>query len=387
MNQSKFFSTRHSPGTEFRFPLILFLWIIGLAAEGFGAENSPADLHVFGATDSIRNIDVEVVYYAPADVQPLADWQERIEYFMCRAEKFHQREWNGQSTLHYRISASPFIASVTRGRFPRDDVNHFYWHIIQEVWQSGKITFQTNAFPILLVMSDMNFSPSYDDWTRVCDGVGCVYPPPHSQCAGYVKENGEDRPGTRCGGARSVFWPEKHIGLGLVTADGWRIPLLGSDCVVYHEGIGHAIGLPHPEPIDNSVMGLAQYVDAIHKTWILEEQKKAMGRRPEPVDHASLFSTFDVAHDPPRPKSVNTVAVTASFPCRKRMKSITAEYQTRLREPFRSPGPGRSKTYKGITRVTWLIPAFPTGESVAYRVRIETETGEREEIWNYYKIR
>jgi len=348
---------------------------------------SPSGMHVYGATDSIETLDIQVVYYVAQDVEPLADWHDRISYHLERVKKFHEREFCGQSEFDYSIYPSPFIASATRCGFPQDDVNRFYWHVINEVWHSGKIQFTGQGFPILLVLSDVNFSPGYDDWTRTCDGKTCIFPPPHSKCSGHVNENGEDRPGSRCGGARSVFWPEKHIGLGLVTADGWRVPIKGTDCVVYHEGIGHAIGLPHPEPINNSVMGLAQYVDSINLAWVDDDQKTKLGWKPVEVDHSSLFSTFQVSHSPTRPSAREHVRIKAVFPSRYTAQSIVAEYQTGLREPFRSLGKPEITKTEEISTAVWELPLIPLGESVGYRVCIRTQSGETEEIWHYLKIR
>ncbi len=363
------------------------LFLFTFSANAQNAESLPAGMHVYGATDSIETIHAGVVYYVPFDGEPLLDWRERVEYHMRRAQKFHQREFSGQSNLIYSIYPSPFIASTARDGFPKDDVNKFYWHIINEVWHSGKIQFKPDCFPIVLVLSDINFAPGYDDWTRVYDRSNGFFEPPYDFCDGYIRGDGEDRPGSRCGGSRSVFWPEMHIGLGLVTADGWRVPIKGTDCVVYHEGLGHAIGLPHPEPIDNSVMGLAQYEDSIEKTWIHEGQKKSLGWLREGIDHTDLFSTFDVSHSPIKPSPQDQVTITASFNSRYKIKKIIAEVQTALREPFQFLGKGIVKTEKGFTRVSWIMKPLESNQSAAYRVRIETMCGEREELWHYYKVR
>lgn len=51
------------------------------------------------------------------------------------------------------------------------------------------------------------------------------------------------------------------VGVGLVTQEAWLHPELpGSACVVYHEGLGHALGMPHPTVRSKyCVMDLAQY--------------------------------------------------------------------------------------------------------------------------------
>ncbi|RJP29977.1 MAG: hypothetical protein C4527_10895 [Candidatus Omnitrophota bacterium] len=359
----------------------------GLLSYSFCNLCQASNLQVYNATDSIAVIDVQAVYYVPYDGEPLLDWRERVDYHMRRIQKFHTREFDGQSTINYTIYPSPFIASATKLGFPQDDVNRFFWNIVNEVWQSGRLSFDPNAFPIILVFSDNNFSPAYDDWSRICRVENCLYPPPHSDCAGFVAQNGEDRPGTRCGGACSVFWPEKHMGFGLVTADGWRVPIKGTDCVVYHEGVGHAIGLPHPEPIDNSVMGLAQYVDSINKAWINNDQKLALGWKPSEINNNNLFTQFEVSHSPTKPSATDSVQIIATFPKQTKWKSIRAEIQQALREPFRQIEPVEITKHENGFQARWTIPPIGKNQSLAYRVRLTTEAGEQEEIWDYFKIR
>jgi len=368
----------------------LFAIVLALAAWFLPAGQAgepPAPLHVYGATDTITRVEVGVAYYLPRGRAPLPDWRDRVEYHMKRVQSFHHREFGKQSKLTYHILPEPFIASVAREGFPKDDVNDFFWHIVNEVWESGKITFSPEAFPIVLVLADVNFSPGYSDWTRACDGQGCLFPEPHGDCAGHVTGTGEDRPGTRCGGARALFWPEKHIGLGLVTADGWRVPLTGTDCVVYHEGVGHSLGLPHPEPIDDSVMGLAQYVYPINQTWIDEDQKEAMGWVKKEIDHTDLFSSFTVNQAPQRPQASGPVTITAQLPLRFKVQSIQLEYQTGLWIPFHSAGEPVREEREGSQFFSWKISPVPVGQSIGYRVRVVAAGGMREEIWSYYKVR
>lgn len=370
----------------FRFTF-LFIYLFSPLCIWGTDEDSPPNIHTFGGQDNIQHIHVYAVYYLHQNVTSLSDWNERIDYHLQRAQKFHHRELASQSRLTYSIYPKPFIATKSKDEFPKEDVNAFYWHIINDVWHSGKIEFAKDSFPILLVFSDMNFSPGYDDWTRTCDGKGCPFPEPHSDCQGWITDRGEDRPGSRCGGARSVYWPEKHIGLGLVTADGWRVPIKGSDCVVYHEGIGHAIGLPHPEPLNDSVMGLAQYVDSIQKTWIDEDQKETLGWQKTKINRLDLFSTFEVYHTPSKPSEKDSVTITATFPSHFSDYSIKAEYQTILTDAFQEIETPSIKKSDSMTHISWTLPPRPVGKCVGYRIRICASDNSTETIWNYFQIR
>jgi hypothetical protein len=111
---------------------------------------------------------------------------------------------------------------------------------------------ERDGFPIILVLSEINWR-ELDDFTRTRSVDG------ETRHEGNVSGDGRHFPGAESGGARAFYDANRGIGVGLVSADGWRVPYSGSDCVVYHEGVGHAIGLPHPEPGDDSVMGFAQY--------------------------------------------------------------------------------------------------------------------------------
>ncbi len=104
--------------------------------------------------------------------------------------------------------------------------------------------------PILLVLSEINWR-ELDDFrrTRLVDGVATF--------DGSIDADGRHFPGAESGGSRARYLPEEGVGLGLVSGDGWRVPYSGSDCAVYHEGVGHSVGLFHPKPEDHSVMGRA----------------------------------------------------------------------------------------------------------------------------------
>lgn len=344
-----------------------------------------AGMHTDENTDAIETIDVQVVYYLPKDSKPLPDWQNRIRYHIERAQKFHQREFQGQSKLNIQWMEQPFVSEKTQAEMPKDDANNFFWFIINEVSESNTIQFAEGSFPILLVMSDHNFSPGYDDWSRVCSGDSCVFDAPHEQCKGHVRQDGDHRPGSRCGGARAVYWAEKHQGFGLVTADGWRVPIHGTDCVFYHEGIGHSIGLPHPEPNDDSVMGTAQYAGAIHQTWVNEEQKQKLGWEKVEINKEDLFSTFFVTHKPLTPLPKTAFKITAKLPKRFSVKSIACEYQTDIWSAFQSIPSSTKQIGDEWQMFEWEYPGLDAGKSIGYRVTVILDDGKKETVWHYAK--
>jgi len=344
-----------------------------------------ADMHTYENTDSVKTINVQVVYYLPKDAKPLPDWQDRINYHIKRAQTFHRREFQGQSKLTIQLTQQPFVSNRTKDEMPKDEVNNFFWFIINEVTESNTVQFAKNAFPILLVMSDHNFSPGYDDWSRVCSGEGCLFDAPHEQCKGHVRHDGDHRPGSRCGGARAVYWAEKHQGFGLVTADGWRVPIKGTDCVFYHEGIGHSIGLPHPEPNDDSVMGTAQYVDAIHQTRVNEEQKRKLGWEEVEINRDDLFSTFSVTHEPLTPLPDTPFTIQAKLPKRFSVQTIVLEYQADLWSEMESNLEPKMKRDEEWQTFEWEYPGLGAGKSLGYKIHVTLDDGTKETLWHYAK--
>ena len=162
------------------------------------------------------------------------------------------------------------ISGKTAAEVRGDDPNQTFFNTTGEARETLKWPGKREGFPILLVLSEINWR-ELDDFTRtrLIDGV--------PKFEGTLSPDGRHFPGAESGGARATYDGEKGEGVGLVSADGWRVPYSGSDCVVYHEGVGHAIGLPHPEPADDSVMCFAQYNFWINQTWVTPSQKKALG--------------------------------------------------------------------------------------------------------------
>ena len=206
----------------------------------FIAETARAELKTWDGKHAIDRIEVTVVYFVPRDRSPLPDWKERASYFCRRIERFQEREFQGQSVLKTLLQPEPFKSGRTTDQLRDGDANAIFFQTIREV--DGALQFgkgERKAFPILLVLSDINWRP-LDDFFRVkptADGK--------LEFEGNYS-NGRHFPGAASGGARATYLADRGIGWGLVSADGWRVPYSGTDCVVYHEGVGHTVGLPHP---------------------------------------------------------------------------------------------------------------------------------------------
>ena len=329
----------------------------------------------------IDRVVVTMVYFVPSDREPLPDWKERIEYYAKRVEQFHQREYQGQSQARAIVRDRPFISRRTTAELREGDANRIYWRTLEEV--ADGIDFPREpgkTFRILLVLSDINWRP-LEDFYRVRP----------TEDGGFTFEgqfiNGLHHPGSGAGGARAAYLADRGAGWGLVSADGWRVPYRGSDCVVYHEGVGHTIGLPHPEPGDGSVMSLGQYRGWSNEAWLNPSQKERL-RWSAPDDTAAgnasdLFTTFTALPEPAVPVPDTDVTLKLRWPEGVELASLEVSIQTALGQPWRAievpaqdPAPDRI-----------LLGRFEEETPVSYRIRAKSADGQSVELWGYLQVR
>jgi hypothetical protein len=337
------------------------------------------ELKTWDGRHTIDRIEVQVVYFVPSDRTPLPDWKDRVEYFTRRIEQFHAREFQGQSALATKVRPEPFRSTRTTEQLRSGDANHIFFATLREVDATlGVGQGERTAYPILLVLSDINWGPLEDFFRLKTTGD-------RQEFEGQLINN-RHFPGAASGGARATYLADRGVGWGLVSADGWRVPYSGTDCVVYHEGVGHAIGLPHPEPANDSVMSLAQYKGWISESWIDDDQKKRLGWMPpsQRVDRgADLFSVFRALPDPLVPKPDEEVVLKFDWPRGARVRSCRVRVQTDVFGPWietasvsNSPAPASLR-----------IGRFDRPTPVSYRVDVEPEGGQPVELWGYFQVR
>jgi hypothetical protein len=331
------------------------------------------------------NIEVTMVYFVPSDRVPLSDWRQRLDYYRKRIEQFHAREFQGQSKLTTVVLPEPFISGLSTNQLREGDANQIYFRTLSEVDQRLKFAPSTTeakqereAFPILLVLSEINWRP-LDDFFRV-----------KSTEDGFVFEGnyngGQHFPGAASGGARALYNPERGIGWGLVSADGWRVPYRGSDCVVYHEGCGHTVGLPHPEPGNGSVMSMGQYRGWINESWLDKDQKSRLGWAPQEVPaevQLDLFSTFRALPSPLVPQPGEPVRLNLDFPQDAEVKSLRVQLQTSVTGPWVEV----PQRWQGAVPRFARLGEFDRPTPVSYRVQATLMNGATEELWGYFQVR
>ncbi len=178
---------------------------------------------------------------------------------------------------------------------------------------------------------------------------------------------------------------DRGIGWGLVSGDGWRVPYTGSDCVVYHEGVGHTIGLPHNEPADAAVMSLGQYNGWINQSWVDRNQKQKLGWKAgeSAQTAADLFTRFTASVDPVVPKPNQEVQLKLSLPESATLKSCRVRIQTDLYGPWIEVVPQQTEGQGSVV----AIGRFDRATPVSYRVDVELTDGQREELWGYFQVR
>ncbi len=201
-----------------------------------------------------------------------------------------------------------------------------------------------------------------------------------------MNQHGYHFPGATSGGARATYLADRGVGWGLVSADGWRVPYRGSDCVIYHEGCGHTVGLPHPDQGNGSVMSGGQYLGWISESWLDKDQKSRLGWTPQelpPNKDIELFSHFRAIPDPAVPQPGQEVRLALDWPAGAKVKSLRVRLQTAMEstwvdvpQSWDQPAPAFAS-----------LGAFDRATPISYRVDTELENGATAELWGYFQVR
>lgn len=357
----------------------LLLW--ALAGWLACASVARADTKTWDGKHSTSKIEVTVVYFLPKDRPPLPDWKERVDYYAERITEFHAREFDGQSTLTTVVRPEPFRSARTTAQLRSGDGDFIFFQTLREVNDSLKFgSGEHEAFPILLVLSEINWKP-LDDFYRVRPGPqGLVF-------EGNLNA-GRHFPGAESGGARATYLADRGVGWGLVSADGWRVPYSGSDCVVYHEGVGHTVGLPHPDEMNRSVMSHGQYHGWISESYLDTDQKERLGwKAPDPAktSEPSLFTKFRAVPEPIVPRPGQEVFLRCDWPDGAKLKSLRVQVQTDVWGPWHdihSPVNVDRSTPRAISLGTYDRPT-----PISYRIDAMTQDGQTVELWGYLQVR
>jgi hypothetical protein len=392
--------------------------IIGIAAAIPLACATPhpasAQMKTWDGKHPIDRIDATIAYFVPSDRTPLFDWRERVEYYADRLSRFHQREFQGQSELRIEVIPEPMVSRSSTAQLRRGDADAIFFRTLQEA--DRRLDFdrrEKRGFPILIVLSDINWRP-LDDFSRLApiasgaNPVGATKANPDRashddddnrgplsdfRFEGSLAPDGVHVPGAASGGARATYLADPGKGWGLVSGDGWRVPCRGSDCVVYHEGLGHTVGLPHPEPADASVMGLGQYESSLNRSFITLSQKRKLGWEPKP-DAATgatdrLFDLAWATPEPTVPKPGQAVTLRLDIPDDIPISDCVVELQTSLRSAWAKV----DVAPEDLRKLQIPIGSFDRPAPVAYRVTLrgpeknDAPTSPPTRLWGYFQVR
>lgn len=355
---------------------------IALLLTVLGAGTLEATTTFDGRHDTSK-IDVTVVYFLPSDRPALPDWRERLDYFSRRIELFHQREFGSQSTMKATVRPEPLVSQSTTAELRRGDANAIFFKTLREV--DARLKFgqdKSDAFPILLVLSEINWRP-LDDFYR-------LHPKGDSLVFEGNFNRGEHFPGAASGGARATYLADRGVGWGLVSADGWRVPYRGTDCVIYHEGCGHTVGLPHPEPGNGSVMSMGQYRGWLSESWLDKEQKLKMQWDPSVAakdnnadPDIGLYTRFRALPEPMVPAPNDEVRLKLDWPENAKVKTLRVRYQTAIEGPWIEV----SQSWQGDTPQVATLGRFDRPTPLSYRIDTELESGATGELWGYLQVR
>lgn len=343
------------------------------------ASQLHAGMTTWDGRHDTSKIEVTVVYFVPADRTPLFDWRDRVDYFCRRIEQFHEREFEGLSVMKTKVIDHPLISKFKTAQLRQGDADAIFFKTLREA--DTRLKFgqgERTAFPILLVLSEINWRP-LDDFYRV--------KPTEDGFAFEGNFNGHEHfPGAAAGGARATYLADRGVGWGLVSADGWRVPYRGTDCVVYHEGCGHTVGLPHPEPGNGSVMSLGQYKGWISESWLDKDQKVRLGWEPQNrpmTPQLKLFSEFRALPEPSIPKPGQLVRLELDWPDDVEVESLQVRYQTAIQSPWIDV----PQTWDGDSPSHAKLASFERSTPVSYRVDATLKDGATAEIWGYFQVR
>lgn len=328
----------------------------------------------------IDQIEVTMVYFVPKDRKPISDWKERLDYYAKRIEQFHQREFQGQSQLTVKVREEVFSSKFSTEQLRVGDANQIYFKTMEEVDRGLKFgRSEGDTFPILLVMSEINWRP-LDDFFRVRPKNGKL------EFEGNYN-NGRHFPGAESGGARAVYWDNVGKGWGLVSADGWRVPYSGSDCVVYHEGVGHTIGLPHTDDANPSVMSLGQYYGWINESYVDVTQKRKLGWKPQEQDNNTLFSKFTAIPSPAVPKPAEKTELRCTWPEGATLTSVVVEIQSRLDAPWVVVKEYAEAELVSGPPASIDLGTFDRPTPISYRLRVTAKDQPQVELYGYFQVR
>ena len=204
--------------------------------------------HAYKAPDAwLRTVLVDAVCAVPADVWeeggPPADWQESIVKLLEQCRLFHSsgRAFGAASTMRWRLRG-PAPMPLTAAQY-REKSNWFFYfrdhiraldeeagiEVVAESWQfSDVVEEDAPTYTVQCVFADWG-----------CDLIPISQP--YVNLIGNLRIPQEESKLRGRGGCSCAC---RHQ--AIITEEVWKYPdLTGAGIVVYHEALGHGLGIPH----------------------------------------------------------------------------------------------------------------------------------------------
>lgn len=224
-----------------------------------GANRNQPSAHIYGHPDtSIKNVRVVTYYAVPSDRVPLTEqvWQPRLTQYMTRITNFHNQQFSNFSTASYKLAPTAIRLDKTSKELRDSD---YFNYICKQAAARDKRP--AEAFSTYLIFADWGMKDNTRD--------NCAIP--------YCTEGTDRLTYQQCGGDGGAYIENptrnKTYGCGIVSESTWKGSKPGVTSVMYHEGLGHPLNMPHSAPpATDGVMGLAGWYCRDVENAILEPE-------------------------------------------------------------------------------------------------------------------
>lgn len=212
------------------------------------ATATPMSVSVYGnPAVSLANVAIRAFYVVPKDRAPYATWNSRVTDLAQQAASFHEREFGGASHAMVAVYPNVVVSTKTTQELRQVSFQRDFCEQVSKIVPPNRNTFTSYA-----VFADFG---EYDNVNGFCEANQKNIAPTCSARAGSPTI-------AQCFGSASDylsdFYGSGYMGCGVITEDGWKNDIPGVSSVVYHEGVGHTMAMPHLKPPSQTgVMGLA----------------------------------------------------------------------------------------------------------------------------------
>ena len=210
----------------------------------------------------INQILIVTLYVCPSDTKPYHNWKDNINILNNKISDFHTKQFKTLSQLKSScfgpIVLSHPTAHYTGSLYTSYEYVEQFKHEAYQWINANKPLILNQEAPNLIIF-------------QICAEWGLLecksHPEEFKKTILYRQGKGVShiqRFHGSCGMTDIPFdWNGEEIqcGMSIISEDIWKYAdLPGSAIAVYHETIGHSLGIPHPaNPKKNGVMGFAMY--------------------------------------------------------------------------------------------------------------------------------